>query len=147
MIRDLLYLILSWFRTSRLTHIPLGYFTGIGPVKQRWRTWVNVSSFYWHNFVCIISTSDAPLTGSPIMFNGGNIHDYPCVWSFRFSQTRIIIWSWIYTHISFREKNLLNVVFRSHLYTPGDHLDIKMSSYQYRDSHVKDKTVSRPSYL
>ena len=26
-------------------------------------------------------------------------------------------------------------------------LNIKMSSYQYRDSHVKDKTVSRPSYL
>ena len=23
----------------------------------------------------------------------------------------------------------------------------KMSSYQYRDPHVKDKTVSRPSYL
>ena len=30
---------------------------------------------------------------------------------------------------------------------PGDHLSIKMSSYQYRDHHVKDKTVSRPSYL
>ena len=26
-------------------------------------------------------------------------------------------------------------------------LNIKMSSYQYRDPHVKDKTVSRPSYL
>ena len=25
---------------------------------------------------------------------------------------------------------------------PGGHLNIKMSSYQYRDSHVKDKTVS-----
>ena len=30
---------------------------------------------------------------------------------------------------------------------PGGGLNIKMSSYQYRDSHVKDKTVSRPSYL
>ena len=30
---------------------------------------------------------------------------------------------------------------------PGDCLNIKMSSYQYRDSHVKDKTVSRPSFL
>ena len=30
---------------------------------------------------------------------------------------------------------------------PGDHLNIKMSSYKYRDPHVKDKTVSRPSYL
>ena len=25
---------------------------------------------------------------------------------------------------------------------PGSRLNIKMSSYQYRDSHVKDKTVS-----
>ena len=25
---------------------------------------------------------------------------------------------------------------------PGGHLNIKMPSYQYRDSHVKDKTVS-----
>ena len=30
---------------------------------------------------------------------------------------------------------------------PGGHLNIKMSSYQYTDPHVKDKTVSRPSYL
>ena len=29
----------------------------------------------------------------------------------------------------------------------GSHLNIKMSSYQYGDSHVNDKTVSRPSYL
>ena len=29
----------------------------------------------------------------------------------------------------------------------GGHLNIKMSSYQYRDPHVKDKTVSRPSNL
>ena len=29
----------------------------------------------------------------------------------------------------------------------GGRLNIKMSSYQYRDIHVKDKTVSRPSYL
>ena len=27
------------------------------------------------------------------------------------------------------------------------YLNIKMSSYQYRDSHYKDKTVSQPSYL
>ena len=26
-------------------------------------------------------------------------------------------------------------------------LNIKMSSYQYRDPHAKDKTVSQPSYL
>ena len=30
---------------------------------------------------------------------------------------------------------------------PGGRLNVKMSSYQYRDPHVKDKTVSRPSYL
>ena len=29
----------------------------------------------------------------------------------------------------------------------GGRLNIKMSSYQYRDPHVKDKTVSRPSNL
>ena len=29
----------------------------------------------------------------------------------------------------------------------GGRLNIKMLSYQYRDPHVKDKTVSRPSYL
>ena len=31
--------------------------------------------------------------------------------------------------------------------TTGGRLNIKMPSYQYRDSHDKDKTVSRPSYL
>ena len=30
---------------------------------------------------------------------------------------------------------------------PGGRLNIKMSSYQYRDPYVNDKTVSRPSYL
>ena len=29
----------------------------------------------------------------------------------------------------------------------GGRLNIKMPSYQYWDPHVKDKTVSRPSYL
>ena len=29
----------------------------------------------------------------------------------------------------------------------GNRLNIKMPSYQYRDPHVEDKTVSRPSYL
>ena len=29
----------------------------------------------------------------------------------------------------------------------GVHLNIKMSSYQYRDPHIKSKTVLRPSYL
>ena len=31
--------------------------------------------------------------------------------------------------------------------SPGSRLNIKMSSYQYRDPHVEDKTVSWPSYL
>ena len=31
--------------------------------------------------------------------------------------------------------------------SPWGRLNIRMSSYQYRDSHYKDKTVSRPSYL
>ena len=30
---------------------------------------------------------------------------------------------------------------------PGGRLNIKMSSYRYRDPHVKDKTVSQLSYL
>ena len=29
----------------------------------------------------------------------------------------------------------------------GGYLNIKMSSYQYKDSYYKDKKVSRPSYL
>ena len=33
------------------------------------------------------------------------------------------------------------------LWDSGGQLNIKMPSYQYRDPHVKDKTVSRPSYL
>ena len=33
------------------------------------------------------------------------------------------------------------------LMQPGGCLSIKMASYQYRDPHVKDKTVLRPSYL
>ena len=28
----------------------------------------------------------------------------------------------------------------------GGRLNVTMPSYQYRDPHVKDKTVSRPSY-
>ena len=32
-------------------------------------------------------------------------------------------------------------------FTSAGHLNMKISSYQYRDPHVKDKTVSRPSYF
>ena len=36
---------------------------------------------------------------------------------------------------------------RHALTEPGGRLNIKMLSCQYGDPHVKDKTVSRPSYL
>ena len=42
---------------------------------------------------------------------------------------------------------IIDSVILLQMYGPGSHLNIKMSSYQYRDPHVKDKTVSRPSYL
>ena len=34
-----------------------------------------------------------------------------------------------------------------HQWPPGGHLNIKTPSYQHRNSHYKDKTVSLPSYL
>ena len=39
------------------------------------------------------------------------------------------------------------IIFAQHWESPGGRLNIRMSSYQYRDPHVKDKTVSLPSYL
>ena len=36
---------------------------------------------------------------------------------------------------------------KSYTKDTGGLLNIKMSSYQYRDPHVKNKTVSQPSYL
>ena len=39
--------------------------------------------------------------------------------------------------------DLNNLLYRD----PGVHLNIKMPSYQYSDSHYTDKTVSWPSYL
>ena len=51
-------------------------------------------------------------------------------------QTRFVItWNWI-QHSSEKIKH-----------TPGGCLNIKMSSYQYKDPPVKDRTVSWPSYL
>ena len=48
-------------------------------------------------------------------------------------------------------KELMGVVktkFGPQIYMePGVSLNIKMSSYLYMDPHVKNKTVSRPSYL
>ena len=48
------------------------------------------------------------------------------------------------------KKNYINFRKYDHsveVIAPGGRLNIKMSSYQYRDPHVKDKTVLRPSYL
>ena len=36
---------------------------------------------------------------------------------------------------------------KSGCYKPGTHFNIKMPSHWYRNSHDKDRTVSRPSYL
>ena len=33
------------------------------------------------------------------------------------------------------------------IYAPGPHLNIKTIVHRYGDSHVKDKTAMRPSYL
>ena len=42
---------------------------------------------------------------------------------------------------------MMHVILNIVLEEPGGRLNIKMSSYQYRNTHVKDKTVSRPYYL
>ena len=39
------------------------------------------------------------------------------------------------------------VKFLQFISSSGGSLSLKMQSYQYRDPHIKDKTVSRPSYL
>ena len=48
-------------------------------------------------------------------------------------------------HLHGRTTRWLFLVF--HCKSTGGHFNTKMSSYQYRDPHVKDKTVSWPSYL
>ena len=50
-------------------------------------------------------------------------------------------WS-VYFH-SFDKKRIYTTTDKS----SGDRLNIKMLSYQYRDIHVKDMMVSRPSHL
>ena len=45
------------------------------------------------------------------------------------------------------ERTLLNLQEQCSKITPRNHLNIKMSSYQYRDPHVKDKTDLWPSSL
>ena len=42
---------------------------------------------------------------------------------------------------------LMHAILNIFLEEPGGRLNIKMSSYQNRDPHVKDKTVSRSYYL
>ena len=46
-----------------------------------------------------------------------------------------------YSGFSIRSVMLRNTI-PINIPEPGGHLNIKMPSYQYRDSHVKDKTVS-----
>ena len=40
-----------------------------------------------------------------------------------------------------------SAILPTELLDSGSRLNIKMSSYQYREPHTKDKTVLRPSYL
>ena len=59
---------------------------------------------------------------------------------------------WLYKNIHNRSKcksddRLLCRIWAGTVRRPGGRLDLKMPSYQYRDPHGKDKTVSRPSYL
>ena len=45
------------------------------------------------------------------------------------------------------EEVVIGMGFRLPFSRSGGRLNKMMSSYQYRDPHVKDKTVSRPSYI
>ena len=49
--------------------------------------------------------------------------------------------------ITFKTHSMYFLLFAIPLFWTGPHFNIKMSSYQYRDPHDKDKPVSRPSYL
>ena len=49
--------------------------------------------------------------------------------------------------VIFFRKTMENLALRISGGRGGGRVFTKMLSYQYRDSHVKDKTVSRPSYL
>ena len=51
------------------------------------------------------------------------------------------------TQSSMCEDDLWNTGQLQRYQSSGGRLNIKMLSYQYRDPYVKDKTVSRPSYL
>ena len=55
----------------------------------------------------------------------------------------------LYDDFNYRSqfRDLLSYAFSDTEMAPGDRLNIKMTSYQYRDSHVKDKTVLRQFYL
>ena len=48
-------------------------------------------------------------------------------------------WPWV--------KSKWKILWMNCLWGSGGRLNIKMSSYKYRDPHVKDKTVLQPSYL
>ena len=50
-------------------------------------------------------------------------------------------------YITWPFTNVFQCMYWMYSTKPGGRLNIKMLSYQYRDPHIEDKTVSRPSYL
>ena len=66
-------------------------------------------------------------------------------WWFKLPKTGVFVQQFVQSNI---KENIKMLHYWSLLKdTPGGRLNIKMLSYQYRDPHVKDKTVARPSYL
>ena len=58
--------------------------------------------------------------------------------------------TWLFIHQPVHANNYENTEALHHwpfIRWSGGCLNINMSSYQYRDPHIKDKTVSRPSHL
>ena len=51
------------------------------------------------------------------------------------------------THFCWNEYSPSNLGQKQRRYCPGDRLNKKTLSYQYRDPPVKDKTISLPSYI
>ena len=75
------------------------------------------------------------------------------------TKVRLILKIWVYYPGALLSKSTYNNLFEDRASTyfifkwvpktwlQGGRLNIKMSSHQYRDPHVKDKTASRPSYF
>ena len=90
------------------------------------------------SFVSYLEKSDREISGAHCTGLVSHILHCTKVASMNISSFRSYM-----THTS--SKPFSNVLLLSQM--SGGCLNIKMSSYQYRDSHVKDKTVSRPSYF